>query len=444
MLQEGSSVAATGFMATLALVLSYPEALHERLLPLVAETLVLGGETELATKLLAQVPDLPAQGFARALLTQAAGEPDKALAALDALAAGRDRLVRARAGARAVELRLALGQLTPGPAAEALERLVFSWRGDARELALRLRVAELRVSAGAWRPALALLHETEIVFPDDKPAIHGRLRESFVQFLQDPAMERMAPLDLVALVDENADLLSSGETGAELAARLADRLADRLLALDLPRRAGPLLQKLAAGAPVGPIRARFGARLAGLRLQEGDAAGALAALADSAADPGGDPAAETLPAPLAEERRILGARAEARKGDTAAALAQLGDLTSEPALSVRAAILEDAKHWPQAALALTELAARTVPAEGKLDEQQQRTLLRLATALAQAGDAVPLARLRELQAARMPAGPVGDLFRLLAADSVQGVGDLPRAGREIALARSLSADPVRR
>lgn len=434
--REGSPAAAAGFVVTLPLLLSYPEALRERLAPLVAETLVLGGETELATKFLAQVPDLPPLGLARALLMQAAGEPDQAMAALDALAAGSDRLVRVRAGVRAVEARLVLGQLTPGAAGEALERLLPGWRGDARELALRLRVAELHVSARAWRPALALLHDTEAAFPEDKPVIHGRLRENFVRFLQDPEMERMAPLDLVALVDENAALLSGGETDPELADRLADRLADHLLALDLPRRAGPLLQKLAAAAPVGPARARFGARLAALRLQEGDAAGALVALGDSAA--------EELPAPLAEERGILGARAEARRGDTDAALARLGDLASVPVLGVRAAILEDAKRWAEAATVLTELAARMVPAEGKLDDQQQRMLLRLATTLAQVGAAEPLGQLRERHAARMPAGPVGDLFRLLTAESVQGVGDLPRAGREIALARSLSSEPLRR
>jgi len=97
-----------------------------------------------------------------------------------------------------------------------------------------------------------------------------------------------------------------------------------------------------------------------------------------------------------------------------------------------------------AATALTELAARSVPAEGKLDDPQQRLLLRLATTLAQAGAAKPLGALREQYVARMPAGQVGDLFRLLTAESVQGVADLPRAGREMALARSLSSEPLRR
>ena len=46
----------------------------------------------------------------------------------------------------------------------------------------------------------------------------------------------------------------------------------------------------------------------------------------------------------------------------------------------------------------------------------------------------------------MAGGPIGDMFRLLTADPVRGVADLPRAGQETALARGLPGDlrPSRR
>ena len=44
----------------------------------------------------------------------------------------------------------------------------------------------------------------------------------------------VAPLDLVALAEENADLVPGGDAGEALAAALADRL----LALDLPGASG--------------------------------------------------------------------------------------------------------------------------------------------------------------------------------------------------------------
>ena len=57
-------------------------------------------------------------------------------------------------------------------------------------------------------------------------------------------------------------------------------------------------------------------------------------------------------------------------------------------------------------------------AEGTLDDAQRRTLLRLATAAAQAGDDATLTELRERDTARMRTGPLADMFRLLTAAQV--------------------------
>jgi hypothetical protein len=147
-------------------------------------------------------------------------------------------------------------------------------------------------------------------------------------------------------------------------------LADRLVALDLPKRAGPVLEKLAEVTKSGVARAAFAARLAALRLREGDAAGALGALDASVAS--------DLPAELAERRTLLIAAANARRGDNDRALAALGTLGSAAADEARATILERANDWPAAQHALADYAAKTVPPEGKLDDAQRRTLLRLA------------------------------------------------------------------
>ena len=176
-------------------------------------------------------------------------------------------------------------------------------------------------------------------------------------------------------------------------------------------------------------RAGFGARLAALRLRESDAAGALAALdASVAAD---------LPAELAERRTLLVADANARRGDSERALAVLATLDSAAADEARATILERANDWPAAQRALADYAAKTVPAEGKLDDAQRRTLLRLATAAARAGDDAALTALRQRETARMGSGPLADMFRLLTADQVRSVADLKRSGQEAALAREL-------
>jgi hypothetical protein len=321
------------------------------------------------------------------------------------MAASTDRRMYARSAARALELRLAGGTIDVKQAADGLDKLLYAWRGDRHERLLRERVAELRARAGAWRSALGLIRETEAIFPDDQAAIHAELVDMFAAMLRSDASDSLPPLELTALVDENADLLPVGPAGDQLQARLADRL----LALDLPKRADPVLQKLMRAAPNGVSRAGFGARLATLRLREGDAAGALAALNASNAD--------DAPPDLVERRTLL--------------------LDTASADEARATISERANDWPAAEKALNAYATKVVPAEGKLDDGQRRTMLRLATAAARSGDAATLTALRQTTGTRMESGPLADMFRLLTADQVRGVGDLKRSAQEAVVAREL-------
>jgi hypothetical protein len=424
-LLEGSPQAAAAFAATLPLLLTYPPEMRDRVLPLVGETLVKGGELATAAALLEARKDDSALDLARAMLQEAKGDSGGALASYDRLAQSRDQSVHARAAARAVELRLASGAIDTAQAADRLEGLLYSWRGDRQERALRERLAELKARSGAWRSALATLRDSETLFTEDKAAIHAQLADMFAALLRGNTADSLAPLELVAVVEENADLLPSGPDGEALQARLADRL----VALDLPKRAGPVLEKLMQGANSGVTRAGFGVRLADLRLREGDATGALSALDASVAP--------DLPAELMERRTLLVAAADARRGDGEHALATLGTLDSAAADEARATIQERAGNWPAAQRALADYAAKTVPADGKLDDAQRRTLLRLATAAARAGDDTALTALRQREGARMESGPLADMFRLLTADQVRSAADLKRSGQETALAHDL-------
>jgi tetratricopeptide (TPR) repeat protein len=426
-LQPRSPSAATQLAATLPLLLSYPPEMRRRMLPIVAEALVEGGEIDAAAALLNARKADGSLDLARGMLEQAKGDTDAALATYDRLAQSRDQHVYARAAARAVDLRLAAGRIDAHEAAERLDRLQYAWRGDHLEEELRDRLVALREQSGDWRAALALLRENLALSPDN-PVLRTRLSNAFAAFLRGSATDAMSPLAFVSLVDENADLLPTGPDGEAL----ESRLADRLLALDLPQRAGPLLDKLMKAAPTGAGRAAFGARLAASRQSEGDSRGALDAL--SASD------APDLPKDLADRRTVLLATAQARGGDTEHALSELQTVDSPAGDEARAAILERANNWPAAQKALASYAAKTVPPDGALDETQRRTLLRLATAAARAADDATLATLRQTDTARMGSGPVADMFRLLTADKVRSVSDLKRSGQEAALARALPAE----
>jgi hypothetical protein len=309
-----------------------------------------------------------------------------------------------------------------------MDKLVPAWRGDDRELAVRLRTAALMRQAGEWRRGLALLRDTAQAWPGQSGPIQQQLLDMFADALNDDVAHPLPPLELVTLAEENADLVPEGDAGRAL----ATRLADRLVALDLPSRAIATLSHLMGATPAGAARAELGRRLASLQMQRQDAAGATATLA--ASDDG------ELPADLSESRGLLLARAQAAAGDVPGALTRLVQIGTPAADEQRATLLEAGKDWPGATAALTRYAASTVPASGALDATQARTLLRLAGAAAQAGDEAVLARIRAEDLARMPQGDMAQLFNVLTEPPVRDAGDLPRAARETTLARAVPDD----
>lgn len=406
----------------LPLASAYPAALRDRLRPLVIEAAVASGQAASVASALADTADATL-GFARALQSERDGDVPAALLALDVLTAGRDQLVQIRAGVRAVELRLRSGLLDPAQAADALERYAAIWRGDFRESRLRLRVAELRTAAGAFRPALDMLRDTERLFPEQQPAIRAAMAAVFQAMLSAP--QAVPPIELVTLASDYAALLPH-DAGDSISAMLADKL----LALDLPGRAGPLLASLMATTPAGPARAAVGARLAQAQLELAAFPAAEAALNASEAS--------GLPAALLEQRALLRAHARAAQGDLPAAIAGLLALGTSGADDLRATLLTEAADWSGSLAALADLAAKAIPAAGPLSDAMQDIVLRQATSAVQANDKALLAELWRRHGARL-AGARADLFHLLAAEPLRSPSDLPRTATELALARLLPA-----
>jgi tetratricopeptide (TPR) repeat protein len=425
MTDEGSPKAAAVLATTAPLLFTYPAELRRRVLPLALETMILGGAADAAEPLLAQREDDPGLAYARALLLQAKGENDAALAGFDAVANSRSTFDHARAAIHAIELRLTMGQLDNKTAPDAL---LYAWRGDQRDLALRLRIAELRSKTGEWRSVFAQLRGAKADFPGQAMEIDRRLKEAFAAVPRDPGLDKMLPTELIALLDENAELMANGPDGEPM----RELLAEKLMALDLPKRADPLLTKLMRAAPYGPARAGFGATLATMRLHEDDGDGALLALSESnSAD---------MPDAVRERRALIAARVEAKRGHISAAVEALAGSHSPEADETRANILEQARDWPAARDALVVLVAHVVPESGVLTDAQLGIMPRLATAATRAGDDATLASLREKLRTRIAMGPRADLFQLLTAEPVRGTADLGRARAEMGLARAVTAD----
>jgi hypothetical protein len=364
----------------------------------------------------------PSLQLARAMLLEAEGDAEAALAAYDALDAVRDRRARALALRRAAELRLATGRHDAGGAAAALERTLSAWRGDAGEGELRLRIAQLQRQAGRPLSAFDGLREAELLLPD----LVSRLREEGGTALAD-ALRTEAPFAAVTLFDTHADRLPPGAATDEVLGVLAERLA----ALDLTERAAVVLRRAAPRAATPEARARHGAREAALALAGRNAAGAQAALQASAA---GD-----LPAPLVQERALLEARALAwlGEGERAAERFRAAGAAGAPEL---AELLASRRDWAGAAAALRQVLGFGPAAPGTMqDPPRQELIARVAAFLALAGDEAALAGLREAHAAEMAGSPLAEPFALLTGGRVSGMAELARVSRDVELARVLPA-----
>ncbi|HYF06251.1 MAG TPA: hypothetical protein VD970_01415, partial [Acetobacteraceae bacterium] len=403
------------------LLLAFPEALRTRLLPAVAEALEEAGEWQALRRLAEAQPDVPALRLARARIAEGEGRAEEALALHAGIGAGQDRPARARALRRAVELRLARGELDAAGAAAALDRLLYAWRGEAEEFRQRLRIAELHRAARAPRAAFAMLEETARLFPDRAPMLQPLMAEALTA-----AIAAESPLTAVALHEAHGALLVGG-----MADSTALTLADRLAALDLVDQAARLLNAAMARSGDAVSRAALGLRLAALRLGEADAAGVLDALGASDT--------ESMPDALRQERRRLAARAFAMRGEAdraEAILEALEEAGAVPLAELRAA----RRDWAGAAAALRRHLGATLPPEpASLDAAQRQDITRLAAYLALAGDDPALATLRTELGGRMGEGPLADGFAALTADPMRGSADLPRLARELDALRILPA-----
>ncbi len=428
-LLKGGEPDVAGPAATLAvtwpLLQQYPESLRRRFLPAAADILGRGGQDKALAAFLAAFAD-QSLDLARAELWKRQGKTGEALALLDAVAKRTDRLMRASALREAVELRLAAKKIDEAAAEAALSRQIFSWRGGPSDLALRLRVADLRVKIGHWRPALAMLRETDELFPEAHPQIQAAETRLVADLLRGDRATQLSALDLVSLAEEAAPLLSAADADVTL----APVLVDKLLSLDLPARAEPILRRLYDHASSPVQKAELGIRLAGLLGDRGEAKGALTVL-DASED-------STLEQPLVTQRGLLRARLLAASGRQSDALGILSGVKGDQAIELQAKILEDRRDWG-AAGKLLETLISDASFSARPDQTQRDIILRLANDESEAGDMAALRRLRGAQGARFASGPGAELFAVLTQEPIQAVDDLPRSGRELQAVRALPA-----
>lgn len=301
----------------------------------------------------------------------------------------------------------------------ALEDLRFAWRGDSFEFGVLRLLGQLYVSTGNYEKGLKTLKRAVTFFPEhpDAREIAELMRATFAKLYIDGEADKLSPLKALGLYDEFKELTPPGEAGDAM----TRKLVERLIAVDLLEQAATVLEPQVTARLEGVEKAKWGARLATIRLLDKRPELALTALAKSEV--------LDLPADLTEERRRLKARALADQGKAPEAMAALEGLEGREADLLRADILWGQRDWGGAAAALARL-TDPLPAEGaKLGDADAALIVKRAAALWMADDRGALADLRERFAAAMAATPYANDFRVVAAapmgaiDSIQAIAD---------------------
>ena len=157
-------------------------------------------------------------------------------------------------------------------------------------------------------------------------------------------------------------------------------LADRLLALDLPDRARPVLEKLMKSG-------EFAGRESPVRRQPGDAGSAGKGRRGRYRRAGRIRKAADLPPELAEQALILRAESKSAVRAMRPAPRRCLRLSGPPAaMEARAQILETASDWPGAEQAWSDCAAADAAGQRHAGRGPDPHVLRLATATARADD----------------------------------------------------------
>lgn len=337
------------------LLLQYPDNIAIPLTIYMAESALHLGRTDTALALLASInknsealgdQHKAAIDYLRGIAYAQKGEPDKAIALWQPVAAGLDRLYHTKASLSLARLLLQQKKITLKEAIDRVDSLRFAWRGNGLEVTTLHTLGALKVQDGQILSGLedmkaaAALSDSLL---DDSTEIHNDMQRVFTDLLTSDPGSKIKPLELVSVYTEFSSLVPPGPE-ADAAAL---NYADALIRMDLLDKASGVMEdRLKNGLAedkVGPL----GTKLAAVYLLNEKPDRALNALTETERPDLGDK--------QKEERALLKARAESQMRKTAEAIATLSTLTSKNAQKLKADVLWRAQQWTDAGTAIESL-----------------------------------------------------------------------------------------
>ena len=410
--EEGKTAIAGRLLAgTISVLENYSKPIQELLSPLVAETLVAGGQLAAAQALTDAMAQQPSLNLARAELLEALGHNVDALIAYRNLARSNDVRSSGIATTRLILLRHAMKQLTAKDAAAELSRHLYAWRGRSHERHVRVALAKLFADGHEWPQAFSEILATTRRFPDQKKELQRERKSLFKRFLASSDRKRMPPIDFVTVLQDCKDLLPEGSDGVPL----LNDLAKEFLKLDLPQMAAPVVKELLARASSEPHQQTTSLTHALAHLENNDVADAEQEIAQAA----------ILNEPSQREEYykpvVMAAKEQKRKKFKT---------NSENFSPFKLTSLASNHNFKEKKINLTEQARK---------RKQPDTMVKLSEAAANKADVPELADLGEKHIEHIPRGRKRSPLNLFTTPTINSATNLNTALKQISLVERLSA-----
>jgi tetratricopeptide (TPR) repeat protein len=392
--------AMAGFRQADAILDRYPVELQSELRTAKARSALATQDMAAAEREIGTLGSLPADtvdqeelALLRAMLDDAAGKPDSALAGYKPLFEARSRPVAAEAQLRAVKLVQAEKRADIGPdeALARLETVSIIWRGGELEIEALNELGRIYAEGQRWRDAFMVARRASESFPDHPLTrrMQDETAQRFADLFSGGGLDQLSRLEALALFYDFKEFLPIGRRGDEIT-RL---LADRLIGLDLLDQAAEILRHQIERRLTGAARSTVAARLAMINLMNGKPAEAVRALTTTRL--------VELPTDVKRARLLLETKALSDLSRTDQALELLETEQGPEIDRLRADIYWTGRRWREAGEAHERILDEAWRGEAALTDGQRADVMRAAISYVMADEGLSLDRLRSKFATKM-------------------------------------------